>query len=574
MQATLMDFNTSPTYQYAPSQRRLPWPSIASDAHHPGFRLPGLDASAGEIHAEHVAVVKEMLARLRRLDLIEKLLNEYYTHSPAALVPGPLVLPAVVALRTHMNDVSASAVATDDPTLPVAERIIQSTLADIHIDVDLAPSKFCESYAGKSLRLEAIGLLFALAGRSCLLSPGRDDWRDEFVNTMFRCSTCCLQLAREIAPQVNDPMVWLSYENLLLTMSIQGDASPNVWRRLGDLSTDVYALGVHRESTHAGKVPFYISECRRKMFASAYQVDKLICTFFDRPPRILRRYADCKMPLDLTDDEILVAADEVERVGLLLDSEGWSATARFTSSTWARLRYILGVFREEVLEFPFRPLTTENKAKLMQESFRKMPAGMERFTRPPQIYTPMLDIGNWSYISADIIEVIVQLGKSRDKAILLRHDFPYVVVNYGLPSAATLVAALQTITKSQRPAPLQNLSRSALIRSLVVFTSYLESIGDTGEAIHSTCVQAAQVISRTLDNMLDEPPSTSNTTPVVAGTSMFTDLQSALFSPSEFLQSGLDTSFPNFDLLNSNALDGVDLSGWLNDITWTNKFSG
>ncbi|KAJ6160299.1 hypothetical protein N7470_003695 [Penicillium chermesinum] len=510
----------------------------------------------GEIHAEHVAVVKEMLARLRRLDLIEKLLNEYYTHSPAALVPGPLVLPAVVALRTHMNDVSASAVATDDPTLPVAERIIQSTLADIHIDVDLAPSKFCESYAGKSLRLEAIGLLFALAGRSCLLSPGRDDWRDEFVNTMFRCSTCCLQLAREIAPQVNDPMVWLSYENLLLTMSIQGDASPNVWRRLGDLSTDVYALGVHRESTHAGKVPFYISECRRKMFASAYQVDKLICTFSIDPQGFF--------------GVMLI----VKCHWISLMTKFLSRRMKLSDSTWARLRYILGVFREEVLEFPFRPLTTENKAKLMQESFRKMPAGMERFTRPPQIYTPMLDIGNWSYISADIIEVIVQLGKSRDKAILLRHDFPYVVVNYGLPSAATLVAALQTITKSQRPAPLQNLSRSALIRSLVVFTSYLESIGDTGEAIHSTCVQAAQVISRTLDNMLDEPPSTSNTTPVVAGTSMFTDLQSALFSPSEFLQSGLDTSFPNFDLLNSNALDGVDLSGWLNDITWTNKFSG
>lgn len=72
------------------------------------------------------------------------------------------------------------------------------------------------------------------------------------------------------------------------------------------------------------------------------------------------------MPLDLADDEILADANEVERVELMLDTEGWSATARYASSTWARLRYVLGVFREEILEFPFRLFTAENKAKLMQ----------------------------------------------------------------------------------------------------------------------------------------------------------------------------------------------------------------
>jgi hypothetical protein len=113
-------------------------------------------------------------------------------------------------------------------------------------------------------------------------------------------------------------------------------------------------------------MPFFISECRRRTFAAAYQVDKLICTFFDRPPRVLRRYSDCKLPLDLSDDDLLVDGDEIGQVGLLLDKDGWSTTARYVSSTWSRLRYVLGVFREEVLEFPFRPLTAENKARLMQ----------------------------------------------------------------------------------------------------------------------------------------------------------------------------------------------------------------
>lgn len=217
------------THQVAPSQSTLPWPSIASDAHNPGFRLPGLGASPGAIHAEHVAVVVEMLIRLKHLDMIEKLLNEYYNHSPAALVPGPLVLPAFSALRTHVVDISSSSapgrVGFDDTTLQLAESVVQSTSTNIDIELTFTPSRFCASYTGKNLRLEVVGLIFALAGRSCLLGPSRDDRRDEFVHTMFRCSTCCLQIAREIAPQVNDPMVWLSYENLLLTISIQGDAS-------------------------------------------------------------------------------------------------------------------------------------------------------------------------------------------------------------------------------------------------------------------------------------------------------------------------------------------------------------
>lgn len=177
------------THQFAPSQSTLLWPSIASDAHQPGFRLPGLGASLGAIHAEHVAVVVEMLIRLKHLDVIEKLINEYYDHSPAALVPGPLVLPAFSALRTHVIDISSPSapgrVGYDDTTLQIAESVVQSTSTNIDIELTFTPSRFCESYTGQNLGLEIVGLIFALAGRSCLLGPNRDDRRDEFVDIMF-----------------------------------------------------------------------------------------------------------------------------------------------------------------------------------------------------------------------------------------------------------------------------------------------------------------------------------------------------------------------------------------------------
>lgn len=238
----MVDFDTFTTHtpqehasgqskrQFGQSPATLPWPSVASDAHHPGFRLQGLGAGDEAIRAEHVAVVAQMLLHLRDLDTIEKLLNEYYQHSPAALVPGPLVMPALSALRTSFAGVASLLESDRDETagnyLQLAERVVQSSSTNIEIDLESTPSSFCASYAGAPLRLEAVGLVFALAGRSCLLGPSRgDDRRDDFVHTMFRCSTCCLQIVREVAPQINDPTVWLAYENLLLTTSIQGDAS-------------------------------------------------------------------------------------------------------------------------------------------------------------------------------------------------------------------------------------------------------------------------------------------------------------------------------------------------------------
>lgn len=221
----------NPPFDNPSAQRRssLPWPSVASDAHDPGFRLPGLGASPAAIHAEQVAVTIEMLAQLQQIDMVEKLLSEYYNNSPAVLVPGALVLPAISALRTHGVGMPSPSplgmVDCEDRDMKAAKSIVQSTSASIEIDSNCTSSKFCATYTGHGLRLEAVGLIFALAGRSCLLNHSKDEARDVFVHTMFRCSTCCLQIAREIAPGVNDPMVWLSYENLLLTMSIQGDAS-------------------------------------------------------------------------------------------------------------------------------------------------------------------------------------------------------------------------------------------------------------------------------------------------------------------------------------------------------------
>lgn len=197
-------------------------------------------------------------------------------------------------------------------------------------------------------------------------------------------------------------------------------------------------------------------------------------------------------------------------------------------------------------------------------------------------------------VSAEIVAVVVQLGKSRDKAMLPRHEFSNIVsdshvgflkfhsdipqvVNYGLPSAAALVAAVQIGAQTRTQSLPHNLSRSAVIRSLMVFTTYLEGISGVGEAIENTCMQAAKSISRTVDRMLDEPSSLLSTAPdLTIPASWPCDDPDTPFSPSQFMQTGPDIpGFPSFDLLNHSALDGFDLSGWLNTTTaWAGKDVG
>lgn len=199
----------------------LPWPTIASAA----TSTTGLDATP-----EQFAIVADLLAQVVQLDLISRLVHEYYACSQATVVPGPLLLPILSTLRDCLPDSQALPSQGGGDSAGVlshlAERVVRSTSANIDISSSLSVSGFLAAYTGENLRLEAIGLIFAISARSCLLGLARDDVKhDEFVQTMFRSSTYCLHLARDFAPRMNDAIAWLSCEHLLLSMSIQGNAS-------------------------------------------------------------------------------------------------------------------------------------------------------------------------------------------------------------------------------------------------------------------------------------------------------------------------------------------------------------
>jgi hypothetical protein len=173
--------------------------------------------------------------------------------------------------------------------------------------------------------------------------------RPAFTQEMLRSSRTCLILCFDLSP-VNDVLVWMFYENFLLTSIISGytgkrcrsivaclcahkDIGPPTWRRLGELATMIYALGIHKESS-GSSLPTFILETRRRVFCSAYTADKTVSTFLGRPLRISKKHTDIKLPLDLSDED-LTSDDAIFQMACQsLGEDGWNLNGRYYRASW------------------------------------------------------------------------------------------------------------------------------------------------------------------------------------------------------------------------------------------------
>lgn len=371
------------------------WPFLSAEPNDLTSRAPVTGGHNYNIkaHNKHLATIEDIVSQLKLLPVIEKRIHEYYSFSQVALVPRPLALQLITSLRIglagsgYMKEERTNRISIrQGPQL--AEDILRSSSLDVAITQDLDLKAFCALFSGANLRIETLGLLYTMAARSSLYTEGYGDGKyqdDKFTTEMGWYGKLCLRLARELAPETTDLMVWLAHENLQLTTFFEGDASEcsgpeisslhihsvlglGVWRRVGDLATDLLALGLNREATHSA-TPFFLAECRRRSFVRAYYLDKVFAAVFNRSPRITARHADCKLPLDLSDDEIFTSSDKIEQAKGNLTQDGWNTDGKYRAATWARIRYILAEFREEIVEYQYRSIQPADNIKLRYALF-------------------------------------------------------------------------------------------------------------------------------------------------------------------------------------------------------------
>ncbi|THC92451.1 hypothetical protein EYZ11_008093 [Aspergillus tanneri] len=269
---------------------------------------------------EHITTAGEILSLLESLVDIEHLIDEYFSFSQTALVPEQLILGLITAIR------NSSTFANRSSDLGFYEAVLKSSASDVTIAPNLDVEGFCTLFSGDKLCVEAVGFLCSLSARSALYRLARGTQvKDDFIQKLVRCSNLSLRLARDLATQPNDVIIWLGYDNLQLMTLIEGEAN------------------------------------------------KVFSTVFDRPPRISRRHIDCKPPLDIS-DEALFAPAILAQEQRKLTEDGWNLKG-YRSTSWARIRYMLGEFREKVEEYQPRSRQTTTEAELRYSQDNLPPNG-------------------------------------------------------------------------------------------------------------------------------------------------------------------------------------------------------
>ncbi|KAB8211244.1 hypothetical protein BDV34DRAFT_208960 [Aspergillus parasiticus] len=406
-------------------------------------------------------------------------------------------------------------------------RVLQNTKQLLHVPSTMTGRHFHELFTGPNLRLEILGLFYAIAGRLSVFGLAHDKFprqngmaaRERFSRKMLAASDAVLQICKLIAP-VNDLTIWMLYEILLLSKVAHGDASSAKWRRLGELSTHIFELGLHRDSQQSSSVPIFLVESRRRLFAATYQLDKSIATFLGRPPRISLRHSDCRLPLDLDDRSLETDQSEIELALQDLDGDGWNTQGSLHRSTFSRQRFLVATFREEILEVSLESQNQRTAEKLRDISMRchqtwdSMPKQLHYspdsrdenmcntvcmmlivsylaylyndfliqrllVQQDPEAFSALLDV------SSTILSTVLDFCAMREDMVDLRPDFMWTKQ-----------------ARTGRPIPYQG-SRSVLIRHLSVFISHLESMSRPGVVNQELFHRASKIFSSIIDEVLE-----------------------------------------------------------------------
>ncbi|KAF2016040.1 hypothetical protein BU24DRAFT_346994 [Aaosphaeria arxii CBS 175.79] len=527
----------------------------------------------------------------------------YFKNHTASVLMGPLILSALPQLRIDLEQLSM----IDGDPFPMYAALTANTARPLKVPPTMLGSEFHTLYTGQNLRWETLGLILALAGSNAqftspddplfTLEDGRKINKDEFIEDMIHASYDCISLC-QVHGAVNDVMIWLLYSNMLVMSNFYGDNYHGVWRGMGDSVSAVYAEGIHCEE---GPEPFFLRECRRRLYAAAYKSDKQLATFFGRPPMMASMYSNRKMPLDLDDGVACSSDPEVLNTALArLDPEGWNTQGQICSASWIRLRFQNSVSKERILQLSLAGKTDGDVIQKIQAistecqqtwqslpphlrydtydedlmwtevdpaiSIRMISAYLEYLQNEFQVqrilrrHTPaakpaLLDI------SMKLLSTVLVFNKHRKQEYGVQRHVPTIILFYCLPSAGILALELRRCTLENAPLP-GDLKRADIIRNLSVLISCLEWVILPGDGNHRLCSELNKMLAYILDEVLNHQP-TANTNSD-AGTDSGSGIPAV---------GGGFFDIPLVDGMEPIPTESEDFLNWLDNANWNNTVS-
>lgn len=296
---------------------------------------------------ERISAGSRILPMIKLLPALRTLTARYCDVSPMLNSPR-------IVIEKFMDDLEAliPVVSTEKGAMEVSALLFRNSGLHVDITADMTPASFASEYIGPKLRWETIAYTFGMAGMACYLDEECENGKGRLtqVRSQLAYGTNALVDFADSVESLTDVAMWAGLQNLVFVTFIYGDVAHLGWRQLNMLSCSIFAKGLHRDPPDETKIPFWLAQLRRRVFAGSFSMDKSLATFFGRPPRISQIYCSKVLALDLSEDELYAERDVRNAAIASLDSNGWNTTGSYHLSTWTRFKYIIGMVRESALK--------------------------------------------------------------------------------------------------------------------------------------------------------------------------------------------------------------------------------
>lgn len=176
-----------------------------------------------------MSVGQSIVSKLAPFSIFEKTVKNYFEINKASALVGPVITPALPQLRADLEQLAS--VAKSDQFAVFAE-ITRNTTRPLKVPSSMLPSEFHTLFTGQNLRWETLGLMLSLAGTMAqytspddqmfMLENGKRIDKDQFTEDVIHAANDCITLC-QVHGAVNDIMVWLIYNNMLVTSDFYGD---------------------------------------------------------------------------------------------------------------------------------------------------------------------------------------------------------------------------------------------------------------------------------------------------------------------------------------------------------------
>ncbi len=263
----------------------------------------------------------------------------------------------------YVDLVQSHALKSDSTLEAAAERIFRNTCRKVQVSKSSRLVDFAKLFTGKSLRWEALAVFFTACGLCCHSIRCTDSIFDVFghreqdkrnlKHRLLEASDTCVSFCED-GGFLSDLGMWSCYENMIYSTQVLGDTHHLVWTRLGTTIDHIIAQGLHLETKSITDLPFWLVEMHRRLLACTFSIDKLLCTFVGRPPRLSQRYCSVHIPLDLELQELTYEGEQLQNALSNIDESGWNRV-HTNKIQFLRSFLLCSRIREEVLELCLGP---------------------------------------------------------------------------------------------------------------------------------------------------------------------------------------------------------------------------